>query len=120
MQNFVFYRGPSQLDGSPIVGIATMDSGNRKTGSMIQTWIIRDDVHPVVASRTGADSAVRGNCPHRGQHDANGNRVVGTRAYYVMLTPIASVHCTVRAGRYDDLSASLDVAADHEAGLVGQ
>lgn len=119
MRNFIFYRGPSKLDGSQIVGI-TVHSGNRKTGSMIQTWIIRDDVHPVVASRTGADSAICGICPHRGQHDGNGNRVVGTRAYYVMLTPIASVHGTLRAGRYDDLSASLDVAADRGAGLVGQ
>ena len=118
MRNFVFYCGPSQLDGSPIVGIATMDSGNRKTGSMIQTWIIRDNVHPVVASRTGSDSAICGNCPHRGQHDANGNRVAGTRTCYVMLTPVASIYRKLRAGRYDDLSGSLDVAADRIAGSM--
>jgi len=116
MRNFIFYRGPSQLDGSPIVGIATADSGNRKTGSMIQTWIIRDDVHPVVASRTGADSAICGNCSHRGQYDANGDRVAGTRTCYVMMTPVASVYRTLRAGRYDDLSANLHVAADRIAG----
>ena len=84
---FIFYRVPSQIDGAPIVGIATVDSGNRKTGSMVQSWIIRDDVHPVVASRTGADSAICGDCPHRGQYDTDGNRIAGTRTCYVMLTP---------------------------------
>jgi hypothetical protein len=85
---------------------------------MIQTWIIRDDVHPVVASRTGADSAICGDCPHRGQYDAIGNRVAGTRTCYVMLTPVASVYRTLRNNRYDDLSASLDVAADRIAGSM--
>src|SRR6516164_11283708 len=118
MGGFIFYRGASRIDGAPIVGISTTDSGNRKTGSMIQTWIIRDDVHPVVASRTGADSAICGNCPHRGQHDASGNRVAGTRTCYVMLTPVASVDRTLRAGRYDDLSDELGVAAKRIAGRM--
>ena len=90
MDSFIFYRGASQIDGAPIVGIATVNSGNRKTGVMVQTWIIRDDVHPVVASRTGADASICGNCPHRGQYDDDGNRVVGTRTCYVMLNPVAS------------------------------
>jgi hypothetical protein len=118
MGGFIFYKGASQIDGSPVVGIATMGSGNRKTGSMIQTWIIRDDVHPVVASRTGADSAICGNCRHRGQYDEHGNRVAGTCTCYVMLTPVASVYRTLRAGRYDDLSARLDVAAARIAGSM--
>lgn len=101
-----------------IVGIATANSGNRKTGSMLQTWIIRDDVHPVVASRVGADSAICGDCRHRGQYDAKGNRIAGTRTCYVMLTPVASVYRALRAGHYDDLSATLDVAAMRVAGSM--
>jgi hypothetical protein len=118
MGGFIFYRGASQIDGAPIVAIATCDTSNRKTGSMIQTWIIRDNVHPVVASRTGADSAICGDCRHRGQYDANGNRIAGTRTCYVMLTPVASVYRTLRNNRYEDLSASLDVAADRIAGSM--
>jgi hypothetical protein len=118
MGRFIFYKGASQIDGSPVVGIATVDSSNRKTGSMVQTWIIRDDVHPVVASRTGADSAICGDCRHRGQYDEHGNRIAGTRTCYVMLTPVASVYRTLRAGRYDDLSASLDLAATRIAGRM--
>src|SRR5215469_13741901 len=116
MGGFIFYKGAPEIDGSPVVGIATVDSGNRKTGSMVQTWIIRDDVHPVVASRTGADSAICGACPHRGRYGANGNRVAGTRTCYVMLTPVASVYRALRNNRYDDLSARLGVAADRIAG----
>jgi hypothetical protein len=37
----VLWEGPSRLDGSPIVAIATFRTDNRKTGPMIQTWIIR-------------------------------------------------------------------------------
>jgi hypothetical protein len=34
------WRGASVIDGSPIVYIATLSSSNRKTGNMIQTWIL--------------------------------------------------------------------------------
>ena len=62
---FVFYRGPSELDGSPIVGIATLKSANVKTGNMVQTWIMRDDIEPHIASRSDLDKAVCGDCPLR-------------------------------------------------------
>jgi hypothetical protein len=35
------WRGPSAIDGAPIVVIATVRSNNRKTGAMLQSWIIR-------------------------------------------------------------------------------
>jgi len=62
---YVIYRGPSQLDGAPIVAIATMRSENRKTGNMIQTWILRDDLSPVEASKQSADASICGDCKHR-------------------------------------------------------
>ena len=57
---YVIYRGPSLLDGAPIVAIATMQTSNRKTGNMVQTWILREDVSPVEASKAGADASVCG------------------------------------------------------------
>jgi len=52
---FILYRGPSLLDGKPIVVVAiTKESKNSKTGSMLQTYIIRSDMHPVAAVRKGA------------------------------------------------------------------
>lgn len=65
MNGFVFYDGPSMLDGSPIVAIAVLQSDNRKTGNMVQTYILRADAHPVDAVRTGEDSSICGDCMHR-------------------------------------------------------
>lgn len=63
---FVFYRGPSTLDGKPVVGVCLVgQSTNKKTGSMAQTYIIREDVHPVEAVNTGEDASICGQCPHR-------------------------------------------------------
>jgi hypothetical protein len=64
----VLYEGPSQIDGAPIVVIANRieeKSANEKTGEMVQTWILRSDVSPTEALKSGADSSVCGNCPHR-------------------------------------------------------
>lgn len=61
----VLYHGPSRLDGTPIVVIATLGSSNVKTGDMVQTWILRADVDPLAASRAATDDAVCGDCPHR-------------------------------------------------------
>ena len=66
MSGFIFYRGPSQLDGKPIVGIAVYSSHNRKTGGLVQTYIIREDMSPLDASKTGEDASVCGDCKHRG------------------------------------------------------
>jgi hypothetical protein len=71
MNGFIFYRGPSMIDGQPIVAIATGIAGrksrNEKTGGgLIQTWIMRDDMSPVDAVKTGNDVSICGDCVHRG------------------------------------------------------
>lgn len=53
-----------------IVCIATgfkRPSTNRKTGPMIQTYIIRRDMPPLKAISTGKDSTICGDCVHRGR-----------------------------------------------------
>lgn len=65
---FVFYRGPSLLDRAPIVGIVTgleTASRNGKTGPMLQSWIMRADIPPHLAVKTGQDASVCGACPLR-------------------------------------------------------
>lgn len=64
---FVVWEGLSPVDGAPIVLIATLKSANRKTGDMVQTWILRQDMAPGEAIATGADASVCGSCPHRGR-----------------------------------------------------
>lgn len=68
MNGIIVYRGPSMLDGAPIVCIATgieNASRNPKTGALVQTWILREDIHPRIAVATGADRSICGDCVHR-------------------------------------------------------
>ena len=63
----IIYIGPSLIDGAPIVVIAKVSkSRNSKTGAMIQTYIIRSDMSPLEASKTGLDYSICGTCVHRG------------------------------------------------------
>lgn len=94
----VLYKGASLLTGDPIVVIATglsQNSSNRKTGGMIQTYIIRSDVDPISAIKSGADRAICFDCPHRGDGTGKG------RTCYVNLGqgPLA-VYRAFRAGKY--------------------
>jgi len=61
----LFYEGPSEIDGNPIKGYITDKSSNRKTGNMLQTWIVVDGMTPTEACKTGADKSICGNCIHR-------------------------------------------------------
>lgn len=64
----ILYRGPSLIDGAPVVAIAcgfTRGRINRKTGLAIQTYILRSDVPPSVAAKSGEDRSVCGDCPLR-------------------------------------------------------
>ncbi len=83
---YVIYRGPSLLDGAPIVVIATTKSRNEKTADMVQTWILREDMSPLEASRSGADASVCGSCPLRGKANLEKKSgVADERACYVLL-----------------------------------
>ena len=103
---FVIYRGPSAIDGAPIVAIATgfaRGSDNRKTGKMVQTWIIREDLSPTEALKAGKDASVCGDCPLRG--------VLGKkRGCYVNLGqgPL-SVFRAFKRGSYPELLALPEV-----------
>lgn len=56
------------IDGRPIVVIVNKIDGseNEKTGAdLVQSFIIRADVAPVDALKTGADASICGQCVHR-------------------------------------------------------
>ena len=136
MAGFILYEGPSLYDGKPIVVIATMDSKNAKTGSMIQSWVMLQDLNPIEASRTGKDSSICGNCPHMGKPSDRETGWAKERSCYVNLlhgplgiwkaykkgrypkaTPYQLMNLardrTVRVGSYGDPSAApLDVWLD--------
>lgn len=65
---FIAYEGPSEIDGAPIVVIINridQDSENEKTGALVQSFIIRSDVAPTDALKTGQDESICGDCEHR-------------------------------------------------------
>lgn len=67
---FVFYDGPSQLTGAPIVGILSglrARSMNAKTGDLLQAWILLRDESPTEAVTRGHDDAICGDCALRGE-----------------------------------------------------
>lgn len=93
MAGVVLYEGISRLDGkSPVALIVTFASRNTKTGPMAQAWIIRTDVHPLIAVREGLDEAICGDCRHREKNARSCYVVVG-------FAP-AGVYRAYRAGTY--------------------
>lgn len=91
---YVIYRGPSLLTGAPIVAVALVASSNRKTGNMVQTYILPDGPNPVEAARSGADEAVCGDCKHR---PANGGA-----CYVTLIHGPSSVWRGLQRGIYPD------------------
>lgn len=108
---FIIYRGPSMLDGAPIVVIATgfaQATENEKTGAaLIQTWVLRGDVSPTAAVKTGEDAAICGACPHRGRV-VNGVHGVGRSCYVTVFHAPLVVYKAFKRGIYpvaEDLAA---------------
>jgi hypothetical protein len=110
----IVWRGLSALDGrTPIVVILTghgRGSGNRKTGHMVQSYILVDGARPIDAINNGADAAICGQCPMRKQP-------TGERKCYVNLaTGLLSVGNTLMRGGYP--TVTVDDAAMQIAGKV--
>jgi hypothetical protein len=103
----VLYEGPSRIDGAPIVAIAcriTEASGNAKTGAMVQTFIMRRDIAPHEALKTGDDSSVCGDCPLRPIHKGP------TRCYVRVYQAPLSVWNAYQRGRYAMPGVDFDAA----------
>lgn len=106
----VIYSGPSEIDGKPIVCIATGledKSLNTKTGGgLIQTWILREDIAPHDAVKNGEDASICGDCQHRGTIVDGKN--VGRSCYVTVFQAPLNVWKTYHRGKYptvDDLAA---------------
>lgn len=115
---FILYQGPSLLEPAiNILVIATLKSSNDKTGNMVQTFIIRDDMKPSDAVKHREDAPICGHCPHAGKtcYVNTGQSVNSVyRAYLRGSYPVATVddidkHMTGRAirfGAYGDPAAA--------------
>jgi hypothetical protein len=77
-------------------------SDNRKTGDMIQVWILVKACDPVTAIRTGLDRLICGSCVHRG-HEENGRFGVDRSCYVNVGQAPQGVWKAWKAGRYPTL-----------------
>lgn len=106
---YIAYEGPSMIDGSPIVVIVNKldaDSDNVKTGGLVQSFIIRSDIAPTDALKTGEDESVCGDCKHRPLLAASN----GDAPCYVNVgRSVRSVYDAYKRGRY--VKASLETIA---------
>lgn len=94
----LLYRGASLLDRAPVLVAMTENSDNRKTGPMDQLWILRADRHPYGAVKDGLDTAICGDCFHRGT-------ATRARTCYVNVQHApAAIFRAFAAGRYEDLT----------------
>lgn len=70
----IIYRGPSLIDGKPIVVVAIKNSKNAKSGpgKVLQTYILNDNGQsPLNNSKSGNDVSICGACIHRGKPTNN-------------------------------------------------
>jgi hypothetical protein len=97
-KGIVIFEGPSLIDNKPIVVIANTfkRSANKKTGPMIQTWIMRSDIHPNDAMKTGEDFSVCGDCKHRGTYNPVTKRVEKQTCYVNVMHGPTSVWRTYK------------------------
>jgi hypothetical protein len=101
---YIAYEGPSELDGAPIVVIINKvhtASANDKTGDLVQSFIIRSDVPPVEALKTGADVSICGDCEHR---PINAKKTGAAPCYVNVGQSVRAVYEAYKRGRYDHIS----------------
>ena len=105
MSGFVFYRGASLIDGAPIVCVAIVGSKNSKTGDVVQTYIIRDDMSPLEASKSGQDASICGDCKHRGTatNDPKAKQAKERSCYVLLGQGPTTVFKGLQRGIYPDL-----------------
>ena len=103
MSGKIVWKGKSLIDGEPVVAIATEGSRNKKTGEMLQVWIMRADVNPIDAVNTGKDKSICGECPFRGS--------TKTRSCYVNVVqaPLA-IYKAYAAGKYETVDDIFEYA----------
>lgn len=100
----IIYQGPSLYDGKPIVVIATYSDRNTKTGGVVQTYILRADMNPLEASKTGDDASICGTCPLRGEPttDPARKQAKGRKCYVNLGQGVLITYRSFMRGVYPD------------------
>ena len=107
----IIYQGQSLIDGKDIVVIYFNGSKNTKTGNMAQTYIIRSDIDPMLASKTGADYSICGNCKHKGTptDDPNRKQAINRTCYVKLYQGVLSTYRAFKKGNYSVIKHHKDI-----------
>ena len=119
----ILYEDISTIDGAPIVAIGLFGkSKNGKTGDVVQTFIIRSDIDPRDANKSGLDYSICGDCPHRGiaTQDPNKKLAENRTCYVVIGQSVLAVYKAYKRGKYEKLdSASVRQLAKNKVVRLG-
>jgi hypothetical protein len=109
---YILHEDPYRV---AIVTGFSVPSDNRKTGPMVQVWILVKKENPITAVQSGTDRLICGSCPHRGNQGQNrscyvnvGQAPLGiwrawqSGAYPVLPSPEIFRGHYVRLGAYGD------------------
>jgi len=97
----IIYEGPSLIDDQPIVVIAISKSSNVKTGNMVQTYVLRSDIDPLTANRTGQDYSICGECELKGQPSDKPKGLALNRKCYVQIGQAPNaIYQAYKRGKY--------------------
>ena len=112
----IIYRGPSLIDGKPIIAIAVFPKGkaNSKTGAMLQTYILADNgFDPMHNNKTGEDYSICGNCPHKGTPaDDPAKKLATNRVCYVnLMHGPGQVYKAFKRGKYSEAQTPDDISS---------
>lgn len=112
-KTIILYRGPSLINGKPIVALAQSESTNSKTGDMVQTFILSDQFDPITASRNGSDESICGDCLHRGKPNDNDKGQATGRTCYVTLAhaPLGKYKKLKRGGYGETIATRQEIVA---------
>ena len=117
MADGIYLETESLIDGAPLFVIlrgrrdalrGSHGKANAKTGAMIQSYIVRADVPPVLAARTGDDASVCGDCPHR---PILARETGAARCYVNLAHGPRVVWDAVKRGAYRRVTSWLEAAA---------
>lgn len=116
----IIYQGQSLIDGKDIVVIYFNGSKNTKTGNMAQTYIIRSDIDPLLASKIGADYSICGNCKHRGTptDDPNRKQAINRTCYVKLFQGVLAVYKSFMKGNYKVVNHHNDIQSLGENQVV--
>lgn len=99
--------------GGPYVAIMTFRSGNEKTGDIPQVFIIRPDIKPTEAVKSGADTTICGNCSHRLRWHSDLKKFKRT-CYVNVGQSVNIVYAKFERGGYPDLWDNKNLALQVE------